>query len=79
MGDAAAAARVEYRVKAVPWDGHDAGAAHLEALLNGWAAEGWEVMSVIPTTAGTSVRSLVSANAAAHTTEMARIRRRPPG
>lgn len=64
---------------AVPWDGHDEGAAHLEQLLNGWAAEGWELLSVIPTTAGTSVRSFVSANAAANTTEIALILRRQTG
>ncbi|MEZ5380629.1 MAG: hypothetical protein R2754_02400 [Microthrixaceae bacterium] len=79
MAASAPAGRAEYRVAAVPWDGHDEGAAHLEQLLNGWAAEGWELLSVIPTTAGTSVRSFVSANAAANTTEIALILRRQTG
>jgi hypothetical protein len=66
----------EYRVEAVPWDGHDQGARHLEKILNEFAAEGWEVVSILPTTAGTSVRSLMSASASADTTEFAVVLRR---
>ena len=66
----------EYRVEAVAWDGHGAGAEHLEALLHEWAAEGWEVMAVVPTVAGTSIRSIVAASAAANTTEFAIVARR---
>ena len=62
---------MEYRVETVPWDGHTQGAAHLEAILNKLAIEGWEVVSILPTTAGTSIRSLVSAQASANTTEFA--------
>jgi hypothetical protein len=62
---------MEYRVEAVAWDGHERGAAHLERQLNEFAAEGWEVVTILPTTAGTSIRSLVSAQASADTTEFA--------
>ncbi len=62
---------VNYRVEVVPWDGHEKGAAHLERSLNAWASEGWEVISILPTTAGTSVKSLISASASADTTEFA--------
>ena len=65
-----------YRVEVVPWDGHEQGASHLEDALNGWAEEGWEVVSILPTTAGTSIRSLVSAQASADTTEFAVVMRR---
>ena len=68
---------MEYRVKAVPWDGHATGAQHLEGLLNGWAAEGWEVLSILPTVAGTTIRSLVGGSAAANTTEFAIVLQRP--
>jgi hypothetical protein len=66
----------QYRVEAVRWDGHTTGAEHLERALNDWAAEGWEVLSVIPTQAGTSIRSLVAASASADTTEFAIVLRR---
>lgn len=66
---------MRYRVEVVPWDGHQAGADHLEARLNEWADEGWEVVAVLPTTAGTSVRSIVSASASADTTEFAVVMR----
>ena len=66
----------EYRVEAVAWDGHQAGAAHLQATLNEWAGDGWEVVAVVPTTAGTSIRSVLGANASADTTELAVILRR---
>ena len=66
----------EYRVEAVPWDGHELGARHLEQTLNEFAGEGWEVVSILPTTAGTSVRSLISASASADTTEFAVVLRR---
>jgi hypothetical protein len=68
--------RFEYRVEALPWDGHDEGARHLEEQLNRFADDGWEVFSLVPTTAGTSIRSLVSANASADTTELAVVMRR---
>ena len=67
---------MEYRVEAVPWDGHSRGAAHLEAHLNEYATEGWEVVSILPTTAGTSIRSLMGAQASADTTEFAVVLRR---
>ena len=66
----------EYRVEVVAWDGHEQGARHLEAELNRWAADGWEVVSILPTTAGTSIRSFVSAAASADTTEFAVVMRR---
>lgn len=65
------APKAEYRVEAVPWDGHALGAQHLEQRLNEYAAEGWEVVSILPTTAGTSIRGIVSAGASADTTEFA--------
>lgn len=61
----------EYRVEAVHWDGDQRGAAHLETLLNEWAAEAWTVVSIVPTRAATSMRALVSASASADTTELA--------
>lgn len=64
-------------MEAVPWDGHERGARHLEDLLNGFAGDGWEVVAILPTTAGTSIRSLVSASASADTTEFAVVLRRP--
>lgn len=64
-------------MEAVAWDGHDEGARHLENALNGFAAEGWEVVTILPTTAGTSIRSLVAASASADTTEFAVVLRRP--
>ena len=65
-----------YRVEVVSWDGHEQGARHLEAELNAWAADGWEVVSILPTTAGTSIRSFVAAAASADTTEFAVVMRR---
>jgi Domain of unknown function (DUF4177) len=62
---------MRYRVEVVPWDGHEKGADHLQRVLNEWAEEGWEVVSILPTTAGTSIRSFVSASASADTTEFA--------
>lgn len=59
-----------YRVEAVHWDGGEEGARRLGELLNGWAAEGWRVRSIVPTRADTSVRAL-SASASADTTELA--------
>ena len=67
---------MEYKVEAVPWDGHEEGARNLERRLNELAEEGWEVMAMLPTTAGTNVRSLIG-GAAANTTEFAVILRRP--
>jgi hypothetical protein len=66
----------EYRVEAVAWDGHDRGARHLERVLNEFAQEGWEVVSILPTVAGTSVRSFLPASASADTTEFAVVLRR---
>ena len=68
---------VRYRVEVVPWDGHEDGARRLEDALNDWATEGWEVLAILPTTAGTSIRSLVSASASADTTEFAVVLRAP--
>lgn len=62
---------MRYRVEVVSWDGHEKGATHLERCLNAWADEGWDVVSILPTTAGTSVKSLISASASADTTEFA--------
>jgi hypothetical protein len=59
-----------YRVESVHWDGGELGAARLTELLNGWAAEGWTVTSIVPTRADTSLRAL-SAAASADTTEFA--------
>lgn len=59
-----------YRVESVHWDGGERGAEHFTELLNGWAAEGWLVKSVVPTRADTSLRAL-SAAASADTTEFA--------
>lgn len=67
---------MDYRVEAVPWDGHEAGARHLQERLNEWASEDWEVLTILPTTAGTSIRSLASASASADTTEFAVVLRR---
>ena len=60
-----------YRVEVVAWGGHEAGAAELEAALNRFSTEGWRVVAILPTTAGTSIRSLVTAQASADTTEFA--------
>jgi hypothetical protein len=67
---------MEYRVEVVHWDGHELGARHLEDRLNDWASEGWETLAVVPTTAGTSIRSLVNASGQADTTEFAVVLRR---
>ncbi len=64
-----------YRVEVVSWDGHEKGARHLEEVLNRWAGEGWDVVSILPTTAGTSIRGLMS-SASADTTEFAVVLRR---
>jgi hypothetical protein len=59
-----------YRVESVHWDGGERGARRFTELLNGWAAEGWQLKSVVPTRADTSLRAL-SAAASADTTEFA--------
>ncbi len=69
-------AQVEYRVVTMHWDGHDKGADHLERTLNEFAADGWEVVSVLPTVAGASVRSLIATSASAGTTEIAVVLKR---
>ena len=66
----------EYRVVVVHWDGQERGAAHLEDALNEWSAEGWELDFIVPTSANTSIRALVSASASADTTELAVVLRR---
>jgi hypothetical protein len=70
---------VQYRVEVVSWGGHADGATHLQARLNEFAAEGWEVVSILPTTASTSIRAMVSAHASADTTEFAVVLRRSAG
>ena len=60
----------EYRVERVPWDGQRHGAEHLADALNGFAADGWSVVSVIPTKAGASAKSLVLSSGTADTTEL---------
>lgn len=67
----------EYRVERVPWDGQRHGAEHLTDALNGFAADGWSVVSVIPTKAGASAKSLVLSSGTADTTELAVVLRRP--
>ena len=59
-----------YRVESAHWDGGELGAEHLTELLNGWAAEGWQVKSIVPSRADTSLRAL-SAAASADTNEFA--------
>ena len=65
-----------YRVEVVHWDGHARGSDHLEAALNDWASDGWDVVSVVPTRAGASIRSLVGTSASADTSELAVVLRR---
>lgn len=67
----------EYRVERVPWDGQRHGAEHLADALNGFARQGWSVVSVIPTRAGASAKSLVLSSGTADTTEVAVVLRRP--
>jgi hypothetical protein len=64
-----------YRVEAVRWEGGQAGASELQATLNRFADEGWELVFMIPTLADTSIRALVGA-ASAGTSEMALVLRR---
>ena len=66
----------EYRVEVVSWDGRKQGAEHLEKTLNEFAADGWTVVSVIPTRAGASAKSIMVASASADTTELAVVLRR---
>ncbi len=58
---------ISYRVEAVEWTGP----SDLQDLLNEWSDEGWTVISVVPTRANTSVKSLIAASASADTTEFA--------
>ncbi len=58
-------------MEAVHWDGRDRGAAHLQELLNDWAADGWTLVEMVPTRAATSLRSVVGGSASADTTELA--------
>lgn len=61
----------EYRVEVIAWEGHAVGASHLEAKLNEFAGDDWPVVAILPTTAGTSIRSLMNVQAFADTTEFA--------
>ena len=63
-----------YRVDVARWEGSEA----LEDQLNGLAAEGWELVFVIPTLADTSIRALMGA-ASAGTTEVALVLERADG
>jgi hypothetical protein len=65
-----------YEVRMVAWDGHKHGPDHLAAELNRFAADGWTVVSVLPTSAGASARSLIAASASAETSEVAVVLRR---
>ena len=67
---------MQYRVEVFHWDGHERGAQHFETALNEWADEGWELDSLVPTRADTSIRSLVAASASADTTELAVVLRK---
>jgi hypothetical protein len=67
----------DYRVERVPWDGQRHGAEHLADALNEFARQGWSVVSVIPTRAGASAKSLVLSSGTADTTEVAVVLRRP--
>ena len=67
-----------YRVDVARWEGSEDGAAALEDQLNGLAAEGWELVFVIPTLADTSIRALMGA-ASAGTTEVALVLERVEG
>ena len=58
-------------MEAVHWDGRDRGAAHLQELLNDWAADGWTLVEMVPTRADTSLRSVMGGSASADTTELA--------
>jgi len=67
-----------YRVEVARWAGSEDGATALEDQLNGLAAEGWELVFVIPTLANTSIRALMGA-ASAGTTEVALVLERAEG
>ena len=67
-----------YRVDVARWEGSEEGAAALEDQLNGLAADGWELVFVIPTLADTSIRALMCA-ASACTTEVALVLERADG
>lgn len=67
-----------YRVEVARWEGSEDGAAALEDQLNGLAADGWELVFVIPTLADTSIRALMGA-ASAGTTEVALVLERAEG
>lgn len=67
-----------YRVEVASWAGSDEGAQALEDQLNGLAAEGWELVFMIPTVADTSIRALVGAGSAG-TTEVALVLQRTGG
>lgn len=74
---ASARQTVEYRVEVTPWSGDGTAASALEDRLNEMAADGWRIVAVLPTTAATSIRSLVNARASADTTEFAVVLERP--
>ena len=66
------------RVDVARWEGSEEGAAALADQLNGLAADGWELVFVIPTLADTSIRALMGA-ASAGTTEVALVLERADG
>jgi hypothetical protein len=61
-----------YRVEVARWEGTEGGAAALEDQLNSLAADGWELVFIVPTIADTSIRALVGA-ASAGTSEVAMV------
>lgn len=65
-----------YRVEIVPWDGDKHGTEHLEEALNGFADDGWDVVSVVPVRAGASARALIGISGTADTTELAVVLRK---
>ena len=67
-----------YRVDVARWEGSEEGAAALEDQLNGLAADGWELVFVIPTLADTSIRALMGA-ASDGTTEVDMVMERADG
>lgn len=66
----------EHRVELVPWDGHKHGAEHLGRTLDELSKGGWSVVTVVPTRAGASAKSILAASGSADTTELAVILRR---
>lgn len=65
-----------YHVEVLDWDGHKHGPSHLEDKLNEYAAQGWEVVSILPTRSGTTAKSFVVSTASGETAELAVVLRR---